>query len=260
MRRVTLLLLALGLLSATDALGQSPAPQTVQVQTCVIVLTPYGLMPVCTSQPVDANELERRASEYMTNGASVFAVPTAGPAGDYFHDGARYWAMPTTSWVPTFPAAAGSAAPLGSARTRPPPAPSSVLPAVVAAPVESSSAPPAAASDAGSESPEADGAPATEETPPLTPSTTEASPSSAQAGSTNTTAAPPASPPPSRAAAVATTSSPPETPAPPTTLALGTGHLVHGWWAWVVAAVVSSVALLFFVGSRLGERLRLRWR
>jgi hypothetical protein len=248
MRRVmtlVLTLLAFATLAAPESLAQSP---TVQVQTCVIVLTAYGLIPVCTSRPVDANELERRASEYMTNGASVFAAPTAGPAGDYFHEGARYWAMPTTSWVPTFP-----------------PTPSSmpVLPPVAAPPAESSAASPAPAPASVTEPPEAGTSPATEDSPAPMPSATETTssgappPPASAAASAEVAPTPPAPPsPPS----TTTPESAPETHAPTPAPAFGSGRLLHAWWAWVVAAVLAGAALLYLAGSRLGERLRLRWR
>jgi hypothetical protein len=241
-----LTLLAFATLPAPESRAQSP---TVQVQTCVIVLTAYGLMPVCTSQPVDANELERRASEYMTNGASVFAVPTAGPAGDYFHDGARYWAMPTTSWVPTFP-------PTPSSMPVPPPP-------VAVPPAESSAASLAPAPASVTEPPEAGTSPATEGSSTPMPSATEAtssgapSPQASAAAPAQVAPTPPAPPSPP---ATTTPESAPETPAPTPGQALGSGRLVHAWWAWVVAAVLAGVALLYLAGSRLGERLRLRWR
>lgn len=241
--------LLLALLSGPDALAQSPGRQLVPVRTCYAVLTPFGFVPVCSTQPMDPDELERRATEYMTNGAGVLAVPSSGPGADYFHDGAKVFAAPTTSWVPTFPATAAGA-------TAPAPTPPA-LPATHGAP---SPEPAVASSDA---SP-----PAAESARPVdeTPSTTAAASPDAATSATATGAEPPA-------AALSTGpiassfASPaaldvvaPESTVEPTGLALPSGRVVQPWWAAVFAAVAAAAGLLFLIGSRIGGRLRLHRR
>lgn len=127
-KALALLVLALLLEAEPDAWAQPAAgapagPPPVFVQSCFPVLTAYGFVPFCMATPVDPNELNRRVTDYLSNGAGVLAVPSAGPGAAYFHDGARVLAAPTTSWIPTFPPAATAS----SATT---PAPYAVAPAV----------------------------------------------------------------------------------------------------------------------------------
>src|SRR5580698_6231461 len=105
--RNALALVLFGLLFGPDARAQpAAAPASgrppVVVQSCYAVMTIYGFLPVCTATPVDPDELDRRVSDYLSNGAGVLAVPSAGPAAAYFHNASKVLAAPTTSWIPTF--------------------------------------------------------------------------------------------------------------------------------------------------------------
>jgi hypothetical protein len=256
MRKVLALVL-LALLFEPDAQAQPSAAPTsgrppVFVQSCYAVFTIYGFLPVCTATPVDPDELDRRVTNYLTNGAGVMAAPSAGPAAAYFHDASKVLAAPTTSWIPTFP-------PTATASPSVTPAPSAVAPMVDAAapaPVQSPS----------TENPAAQTEPAgstaswvVDETPSALPSATLPGPTGEPTGAAATkraAAAPAPAPAPS---------SPP--PAAPTVATLDATagptpsiRVVQPWWGAVFAGVVVGAGALFLVGSRIGVRIGRRLR
>jgi hypothetical protein len=240
--RKALVLVLLALLFGPDARAQPAAAPTsgrppVLVQSCYAVLTPYGFLPVCTATPVDPGELDRRVTDYLTNGAGVMAAPSAGPAAAYFHDASKVLAAPTTSWIPAFPPAA-------TASTAVPPAVAPAIDAGAAVPSPSAEPPAARTEPAASTA-----SWAVDEAPSVLLWATPPAPTGESSAAVAVAAlhAPPPSPPPATPAAAT-----PEATAEPT----ASSHVIQPWWGAVFAGVVAGAGALFLVGSRLGRRLR----
>jgi hypothetical protein len=176
-RRATHLLFWITLLAAPNARAQAAGPSAEPggaVPGCY-VLTIYGLMPTCTLSPADQDVIASRAAAYLTDGARVNAVPTAGPAAAYFHNASQVLAAPTTSWVQTVSpdlgaGSFGNTSPVAAPARRPLAAAAKPLPAVLPPPAPTSSAtaaaPPPAATLSASAAPSPETPAATTE-PPL---------------------------------------------------------------------------------------------